>query len=244
MISLALAVPAALMFVAGGVVKGTLGVGLPLLVVPLLTLILPASQAMGLLVMPVLVANIYQALQGGLWRISVRRFGTLMLAQATTTLLAIHWSIGWSGKSLDKAMGVTVLVAVAVMILQPKGTISAAQEKWLGPLVGALAGAMAGMSSLTGPLLITYMMALRLPRDVFVGSISVVYLLGALPMYAGMIWWGRFGWSEVGWSTLALLPVYAGLLIGTSVRKRLNEKQFRLLLLVLLLFLGTLLLVR
>jgi len=224
------------MFVAGGVVKGTLGVGLPLLVVPLLTLILPASQAMGLLVMPVLVANIYQALQGGLWRISVRRFGTLMLAQATTTLLAIYWSIGWSGKSLDKAMGVTVLVAVAVMILQ--------QEKWLGPLVGALAGAMAGMSSLTGPLLITYMMALRLPRDVFVGSISVVYLLGALPMYAGMIWWGRFGWSEVGWSTLALLPVYAGLLIGTSVRKRLNEKQFRILLLVLLLFLGTLLLVR
>ena len=47
MISLALAVPAALMFVAGGVVKGTLGVGLPLLVVPLLTLILPASHLPG-----------------------------------------------------------------------------------------------------------------------------------------------------------------------------------------------------
>ncbi len=141
-------------------------------------------------------------------------------------------------------MGLTVLVAVAVMILQPKGTISSAQEKWLGPLVGALAGAMAGMSSLTGPLLITYLMALRLPRDVFVGSISVVYLLGALPMYAGMLWWERFGWSEVGWSTLALLPVYAGLLIGTSMRERLNEKQFRLLLLALLLILGTLLMVR
>ena len=105
MISLALAAPAALLFVAGGVVKGTLGVGLPLLVVPLLTLILPASQAMGLLVMPVLVSNVYQALQGGLWRISVRRFGTLMAVQAVATLLAIYWTIGWSGKSLDKAMG-------------------------------------------------------------------------------------------------------------------------------------------
>jgi uncharacterized membrane protein YfcA len=48
----------------------------------------------------------------------------------------------------------------------------------------------------------------------------------------------------VGWSTLALLPVYAGLLMGTSLRERLNEKQFRLLLLALLLFLGTLLMVR
>ena len=52
-------------------------------------------------------------------------------------------------------------------------------------------GTMAGMSSLAGPLLITDMMALRLPRDVFVGSISVAYLFGALPMYAGMMWWRR-----------------------------------------------------
>jgi uncharacterized membrane protein YfcA len=63
-------------------------------------------------------------------------------------------------------------------------------------------------------------------------------------MYAGMLWWGRFGWSEVAWSTLALLPVYAGLLMGASLRERLNEKHFRLLLLALLLFLGTLLMVR
>ena len=41
MISFALAVPAGMMFVAGGVVKCALGVGLPLL-----TLILPASLAM------------------------------------------------------------------------------------------------------------------------------------------------------------------------------------------------------
>jgi len=75
----ALAVLAGLLFVAGG------------------ALILFASQAMGLLVMPVLVSsNVYQALQGGLWRISVRRFGAWMAALAAITLLAIYWSIRWS----------------------------------------------------------------------------------------------------------------------------------------------------
>ena len=79
MIFFALAVPAGLLFVAGG------------------ALILFASQAMGLLVMPVLVSsNVYQALQGGLWRISVRRFGAWMAALAAITLLAIYWSIRWS----------------------------------------------------------------------------------------------------------------------------------------------------
>lgn len=239
-----LAALSAAMFAAGGVVKGTLGVGLPLLVVPLLTTILPASQAMGLLVMPVLVSNIYQALQGGLWRVSIQRFGPLMSAQVLTTLMAIQWSREWTGAALDKAMGVTVLVAVLLMVVQPRRAIEARHEKWLGPLIGAVAGVLAGVSSLTGPLIITYLMALRLPRDVFVGSVSVIYLLGALPMYGAMLFWGRFGWAEVAWSTLALVPVYAGLVLGTRLRKKLDEKQFRRLLILLLLGLGVMLLTR
>ena len=242
--SLLLAAMAAAMFVAGGIVKGTLGVGLPLVVVPLLTLIIPAPQAMGLLVMPVLASNIWQAIQGGLWRISLQRFWPLMLAQAAATLLAIDWSRNWSGKSLDMAMGITVLVAVVVMLLKPRGEVSRSQEKWLGPLIGAVAGAMAGVSSLTGPLLITYLLALRLPRDVFVGSISIIYLLGALPMYAAMLVWGRFGWEAVAWSGIALVPVYMGLKLGSRLREHLNEVQFRRALMALLLGLGVMLALR
>jgi len=50
--------------VLGGLVKGTLGVGLPLVVLPLLSLLLPAPRAMGLLVMPVLLSNLWQAIEG------------------------------------------------------------------------------------------------------------------------------------------------------------------------------------
>ena len=49
--------------VLGGVVKGTLGVGLPLVVVPLLSLLLPAPKAMGLLVMPVLLSILWQYIE-------------------------------------------------------------------------------------------------------------------------------------------------------------------------------------
>ncbi len=59
--SLVLLITAFLMFVTGGVVKGTLGVGLPLVVVPLLSLLFDASMAIGLLVLPVLVSNVLEA---------------------------------------------------------------------------------------------------------------------------------------------------------------------------------------
>jgi len=45
----------------GGLIKGTLGVGTPLLTVPLMALVLPAQSAVALMAMPVVVANVWQA---------------------------------------------------------------------------------------------------------------------------------------------------------------------------------------
>ncbi|MFD0668969.1 sulfite exporter TauE/SafE family protein [Ramlibacter sp. MAHUQ-53] len=240
----ALLAAAACMFVAGGVVKGTLGVGLPLVVVPLLTLLFPASQAMGLLVMPVLLSNLLQAVEGGRLRYALRRFAPLMLAQLVATLLANHWSAQLSARGMNAVIAFTVISAVAVMVLQPKGEVTPRQERWAGPLVGAIAGALGGASSLTGPILITYLMALRLPRDEFIGSISIIYLLGAIPMYAAMLAWGRFGWEPVAWSCLALVPMYLGLRVGGAIRSRLSETLFRRALFAFLTLLALLLLVK
>lgn len=220
-------VASAVMFTVGGVVKGTLGVGLPLVVVPLLSLILPTSQAMGLLVMPVLLSNALQAFAGGRVGYTLHRFAPLILAQLMATLFANHWSAQLSAKAMNAVMAATVIGAVVMMILQPKGELSPRQQRWAGPLVGAIAGAVGGASSLTGPILITYLMSLRLPRDEFVGSISIIYLLGSIPMYAAMLAWGRFGWDAVAWSCLAIAPMYLGLRLGAMLRSRLDEQGFR-----------------
>lgn len=232
----------AAMFVLGGVVKGTLGVGLPLVVVPLLSLLMPAPQAMGLLVLPVLLSNALQALEGGRLRYAVRRFWPLMLAQLVATVIAVQLSMLMSLKALNSAIAFTVITAVVLMAVQPRGEIPARHQAWAGPVVGAVAGFLAGLSSLTGPILIAYLMALRLKRDEFVGSISIIYLLGAIPMYGAMLGWGRFGWTEVGWSFLALVPMYAGMRAGAALRHRLSEIVFRRLLLAFLALLSVLLL--
>jgi len=90
--TLVLFVTAFLMFVVGGVVKGTLGVGLPLVVVPLLSLLFDAPMAIGLLVLPVLVSNGLQAIEGGRLIFALKRFGTLIGAQFFATLWANDWA--------------------------------------------------------------------------------------------------------------------------------------------------------
>jgi len=219
-------------FVMGGFVKGTMGVGLPLVVVPTLSLLIPAPQAMGLLVVPVLISNLWQAVEGGNVGYSIRRFASLILVQMAVTLLTVKYSAGLSVENLNLLIGISLLVAVAWMGLKPNVKIPPRFERVACIVVGALAGLMGGFSSLTGPFIITLLMALKLSREQFIGSISIVYLAGSVPMYGAMLWYERFGWAEVGLSTLGLIPMFLGLKMGKTLRHRMSEGLFRKLLLL------------
>lgn len=230
-----------LAFLAGGSVKGALGVGLPLVTIPLLSFVMPGMQAIALMALPVVFSNVWQAVEGADVRGGLRRFGGLIAAQFIATVLTVQFTLSLSAEGLKVMLAGSVLLAVALMAFKPTLQISAQRERVAGVGVGALSGLLGGISSLTGPVIITYLMALRLTQRQFVSSISIIYLGGALPLYGAMAWHGRFGWTELVLSAVALVPMGVGLRLGKAVRYRLNEQIFRRVLLVFLTLLALLL---
>ncbi len=225
----------------GGSVKGALGVGLPLVAVPMLSFVFPSIQAIALMAIPVLMSNIWQASEEGNISYNLMRFSGLIAAQLVTTLLTVGFTLSLSVADLNSMLAASVLLAVVLMTFQPTLQISRKQERIAGVGVGALSGILGGISSLTGPVIITYLMALKLPRNQFVGSVSIIYLAGSLPLYGAMAWHGRFGIAELALSVIALAPMSLGLVLGKSVRKHLNESLFRKILLGFLTMLALLL---
>jgi uncharacterized membrane protein YfcA len=231
-------------FVLGGLVKGTLGVGLPLVAVPLLSLILGGHRAIALVVAPVIYSNVIQAFEGGLFKVSVKRFWPMMLAQTLFTVLTIKLTLDLSARDLNQMVAFSVLLALALMTFTPQFTISPRHEKWTSALVGGLSGLIGGVSSLTGPIIITYLMSLKLQREEFVGCISIIYLAAATPMYLAMYGYGRMENTDLLGSVIGLLPMALGLAAGKRLRTRLSEQAFRRVLYAFLLLLSILLVVR
>jgi len=242
MVLIIAACAAAILF--GGIVKGTLGVGLPLFAVPIMSLMVGSTQAIALVAVPVLVSNIWQAWQEASWKASLKRFWPLMLTQAIMTVFAVHWTLSFSVKELNMLVAFAVILAVVSMLFKPSFTISADKERWTGALVGTLSGMLGGVSSLMGPILISYMLSLKLQRDEFVGAVSVIYLNAAWPLYLAMYSFGRMEVVDLGYSVLALLPMAIGLRTGQKLRHRLSEDAFRKVLLGFLTFIAVLLVVR
>ena len=98
--------------IAAGCVKGVLGLGLPLTSIAILGTVMDLRQAIPIIVVPVLVTNAFQAMQGGMLAAQFRRFWSLNLALCAGT---------WGGTVLlfiiDPAALVITLGAVVVGLM-------------------------------------------------------------------------------------------------------------------------------
>ena len=213
--------------VGGGLIKGTLGVGLPLFAVPVMSLFISSTQAIALVSVPVLVSNIWQVWQEGSLKSSLKRFWPLMLTQAIVTVLAVYWTLSFSVRELNMVLALALILAVVLMAFKPSFNIPPEKEATASALVGTVSGLLGGASSLMGPIVISYLMSLKLKRDEFVGCISVIYLNAAWPLYGAMWHFDRMSLDDVGYSFLAIIPMFVGLLTGRKIRHRLSEETFR-----------------
>ena len=223
----------------GGLIKGTLGVGTPLLTVPMMTLVLPVHTAVPLMSVPVVAANIWQTIHASHFRSIVKRFLPTASALLAGTLIGIIILKTVDGRWLLLTVGLFVLLMTFNQASAFKLTISARYAVITGAGLGFLSGVIGGMSSMFGPLLILYLVSGHdLDKEDFVSAISFLYLCAVLPWTIGLIVTGLLPVKLLLASVLATVPVLAGLSIGQHIRKRVSEKHFQQMIILILLTSG------
>jgi uncharacterized protein len=217
----------AVAFIAAGLIKGIVGMGLPTVSLALLTATLGVKQAIVLVLVPSMVTNLWQALTGNALKEIVRRlwsllttavigiwFGSALLARADADLVA-----GFLGLLLCAYSG----YSLAAPQIRPPGR----HEPWLTPLVGAVAGAIAGLTGSFAVPGILYLQALGLARDTLVQAMGVVFVVLTVALGISLSDHGLVS-TELGiLSVAAVAPAVLGLVAGRRIRRRLPETTFR-----------------
>ncbi len=223
--ALALAWSAVALFV-GGLSKGALGVGLPLLSIPILSLFMSVPQAVVLLTVPIMVTNLWQAVQGGNLGRVLRRFGPMALALVAGLALGTQMLVLLSERWLYVIMGGLVLTQPALRWLRPDFEVPEASQRSVGPLVAFVGGLLGGTTGLFGPLIMAYLGLLRLDKNVFTAAVAMLFAAGGVALTLFLARVGLMHGPQWLLSTLALLPVSLGIVAGQRVRARISQAQF------------------
>jgi uncharacterized membrane protein YfcA len=212
-------------FLAAGLVKGVVGLGLPAVAMALLGLAMPPAEAASLLVVPTIVTNIWQLYTGPRIGAVTRRFATMMVAICAGIPLGI--GLLTRGAHATVALGAVLVAYGAIGLIAPQFSIPKRTERWCSPLVGLVTGAVTGATGVGAVPLAPYLSSLDLDKEEIVQALGLAFTVSMLALAVGLALEGKFHAAVAGGSLLALLPALAGMALGQHIRERMSAAAFR-----------------
>ncbi len=205
--------------------------GLGILVVPLMALVLPARQSTGLLLGILILADIFAIIyhrRNAKWAYILK-----LLPAALAGIVTGYFGLSLvSDQQLKPIIGVIVLVMLGIPIYRNwrariKGEeVLIPTQWWFAVGLGFMAGVTTMMANAAGPVMIIYLLAMRLPKIEFVGTGAWFFFI--------------INWLKVPFSAnldlmtvesvklnLTMLPfIAAGAFVGIYFLKRIPQKAF------------------
>ena len=222
---------------AGGLVKGTLGFGMPMVALPIIAFIIPPTTAMILLCAPIFLTNFLQIkFKEG---VSSYRFLPMFLSLVVGLIIGARLILEIDINTITQIIAVSIIFAALVNCFGFKiNNIKQNYEKIITTIIGFGSGILGGLSTFYGPPMLAYLVAVDLPKEKFVRTVSTMYFIGSFPLYGSLIYYGFATKEDLIFSLILIIPAFISQQIGTKIRDKINHKQFRNLVLFALIFLG------
>lgn len=216
-----------LAFLVGGVVKGALGFALPLILLAIMTQGLAVAEILGIIVVPMLLANIWLALEGRQWRWSVQHFWPEMVVLGIGIAIGAKLLVSLNQQMVYLLLGAAVVVFAGLNIAAPHLHLAPQHRHRVGVPVGLLAGLLGGLTAVFGPPLALYLVALDLGKQRYIAAMGMIWLVGSVCQVVAFSSVQVITPSSALVALLALLPLYIGLRLGRWIRQRVDEIRFR-----------------
>ena len=227
----------------GGIVKGSVGIGMSMFSVPLIAFILPPTKAMMLLCFPVIVTNFIQMdIKRG---ISNSRFFPMFITLFLGILIGGKLILSLNLKTISIIIALTIIIFTSFNFLGLNlNWLKPKYEKIISIFIGFFSGILGGVSTFYAPPIITFLVSLNLAKENFIRTTATMYFLASIPLYSSLIFHGLGNFYDLLVSLVFTTPALLGQYFGTKIRLRLTNAIFRKAILVILIVIGCSLLIK
>ncbi len=221
-----------LALIAAGAAKGLIGVGMPVVAMPLVSHIIDLPAAVALLSIPLLLSNLRQAVEGGGTVVALRQLAPLLLGFCVGIVLGVKLLMSLDDAWLKPVVGCALLLAGLTVVAKPDLTLSPTGERVVGPIAGGLGGLFGGLAALSGPIVFVYLLASSRDKNLFVKHASLYLVFASAVLLLVMSSYAHITLADASISLVSVLPVMVGMALGAKMRPHVPIKLFRLLVLV------------
>ena len=208
----------------GGFIRGISGFGSALAMVPALSLVIPADQAIAAVVLVIGVTNL--PLVATVWRSADWNAVFLILVASVIALpVGIYLLVLAPIDLLRRAAGIVVLATCAFLIFSRRLQIKGSRSAKLA--AGAASGVLQGALSLGGPPIVLFFLATGRAAHVSRASFLVYFTFLQAINIPALFVTGIVDWSVIRWALLMTPLMLLGSIVGERIFLRGGHRHFR-----------------
>lgn len=210
----------------GGFVKGTLAIGFPAVVTPLIALVSDVPTAVVLSLVPNVLMNLLQSFSRPWRREDVRFLLPLIVTGVAGIVVGTKLLATLSGSTLRLSLGLMVLAFAGSQFLPWKSTLPRSHLTLWAAATGAVSGIIGGMTNIFLPVAM-FFYAIERDKAAFAQSVGAIFAVFKLTQVAATY---HFEFWTPTLATLVLPLTGVGLLGfwgGRYIHTRLPERIFR-----------------
>jgi uncharacterized membrane protein YfcA len=216
--------------------------GMGILFVPLMAMVIPAKQSTGMVLGILILGDAFAASyyrKKAIWRHIIRLIpATLVGIVAGYFVMKVI-----SDAQLKPIIGVIVVAMLAVNWWRNREGENVPTQWWFAEVMGFFAGLTTMMANAAGPVMIVYLLAMRLPKVEFVGTSAWFFFIVNWLKVPFSIHLGLVNVESVKLGFIMLPFIIIGLILGIVALRKMPQKIFEITIQVLALAAGIKLLV-
>jgi len=208
--------------------------GISIICVTLLALVFGSKSSTGIIIPMLIVGDIFAVIYYNKhckWKYLLQFLPWMIIG----VLLGVFLGKDMPEELFKKMMGIVIFLSVVMMYWWDQQSASDIPEsKWLARSMGLAAGFTTMIGNLAGAFSNIFFLAMRLPKNEFIGTAAWLFFIINLFKLPFHIW----VWKTVSLETIAmnlrLLPILGiGLFVGIQIVSKIKENIFRKLILLL-----------
>lgn len=211
---------------AGAMVKSVTGMGYPVIAVPLIALVAGVQDAVMVVAIPNVAANIYMCWESRDGRSESRDLRRLIGFGSLGAVVGTMALVRMPDEPLMMLLAATIVVFVIQFVRNPELRLSEeATHRW-SPAVGFVAGCMQGAIGVSGPVVATWMHGYRLKVRTYIHSVTFIFGVTGLVQLVILLAQGQMTRDRAVAMACASATVAIVIPLGVRFRNRLAGDTF------------------
>ncbi|MDC0227449.1 sulfite exporter TauE/SafE family protein [Alphaproteobacteria bacterium] len=224
----------------GGLLKGVISFGFPLIALPILSLVLPPKSAIFLLFFSLIFLNIRE-IKIKNWKSyeKIIPLGSGIFLGIIIGSIIFHKI---ESDLISKMIGLTIVLSAITNFYGLKINQGLLLNRWFSLLYGLFAGLIGGMTTIVGPLIVIYLVSLNLKKELFSEMVSLSVFSCLAPLYGIFFIYQEVTLNDFIISALISIPAVLMQILGFKIRNITPQKTFKNITLFILVIIGLLVL--